>query len=780
MPAERPPATVVLVQDRRRTARRVARPAADDPARAARPGGSPGRRSRPRPCPGAALTRVEGRDHEHGLSASPVVAPVEPAETPGSASRSTFATARSRPLSRPRSRSTSRSPRRSLRPLSCSARDREQRRTAGGSRCGSSRPRSRKSSTTCDRTGRCPSGSAPGEALARSSVAGYAVRGSSPAAGLHDPGSDRYRRPDSDRVRTSLACGSRLADGNHRRSRGGEPGGAASGKSRDLPPTAFAGGFAGVLATAFAVACCRGVEPLFGLALASSLWACVLWAALGALRGGCLARDRPSRTGGRERRHEIARHRRPASPWWWACSSSLPAWSRAADGPAQAEIDAAIARGVAFLKERARGERRVDVLASTMTTPWASPRWRAWHCWRTVSSRPTGAIGKAARGRQSRWPERSDQTYDLALAHPVPRARSEGAGGPERRADPPARARDSPAEATAGSGPTPSRSATTRRIGAPSARRRSPFRRGEAGDNSNTQFALLGLWAAGRHGFDSNAALEAIDAHFRGTQRRRRPLGLRARRRRTRRDDVRRADGPGDRRRAARAGRAADRASPRSGAGRRPGVRRRARRPSAATPGADRPAVRHLLPLVARARLRRARAPRPRRLRLVRRGRRELLRRQEVDGGWPDGQLGDDAEHLPRPAVPPQGEPRLRARPRPEAPRRGRSRRPIEPAESEHEPAGSRPGRRETPRSSSQERATRAFPEISVDFEVKRPDGSFLLDATRDDFRVTEEGVERADPPTSRPRRRGRPGRSPSSWSSTAAGAWRRRTGSAA
>jgi Ca-activated chloride channel family protein len=35
-----------------------------------------------------------------------------------------------------------------------------------------------------------------------------------------------------------------------------------------------------------------------------------------------------------------------------------------------------------------------------------------------------------------------------------------------------------------------------------------------------------------------------------------------------------------------------------------------------------------------------------------------------------------------------------------------------------------------------------AFPRISVQFEVKRPDGSFLLDAGRDDFGVTEEGRE--------------------------------------
>jgi VWFA-related protein len=35
-----------------------------------------------------------------------------------------------------------------------------------------------------------------------------------------------------------------------------------------------------------------------------------------------------------------------------------------------------------------------------------------------------------------------------------------------------------------------------------------------------------------------------------------------------------------------------------------------------------------------------------------------------------------------------------------------------------------------------------AFPRIAVQFEVRRADGSFLLDATRDEFRVTEEGKE--------------------------------------
>ncbi|QDV37204.1 VWA domain-containing protein [Tautonia plasticadhaerens] len=39
----------------------------------------------------------------------------------------------------------------------------------------------------------------------------------------------------------------------------------------------------------------------------------------------------------------------------------------------------------------------------------------------------------------------------------------------------------------------------------------------EPGDHSNTQFALLGIWAGGRHGFESDAALGALDRHFRKT-----------------------------------------------------------------------------------------------------------------------------------------------------------------------------------------------------------------------------------------------------------------------
>ncbi len=46
-----------------------------------------------------------------------------------------------------------------------------------------------------------------------------------------------------------------------------------------------------------------------------------------------------------------------------------------------------------------------------------------------------------------------------------------------------------------------------------------PFTPG-TGDNSNTQFALLGLWAAGRHGFASNDPLADIEVHFRNSQHR--------------------------------------------------------------------------------------------------------------------------------------------------------------------------------------------------------------------------------------------------------------------
>src|SRR5262249_14800862 len=76
--------------------------------------------------------------------------------------------------------------------------------------------------------------------------------------------------------------------------------------------------------------------------------------------------------------------------------------------------------------------------------------------------------------------------------------------------------------------------------------------------------------------------------------------------------------------------------------------------------------------------------------------------------------------------------------------------RPPEP-QNEESPVQEQPAAEDAPAPSpgSQENAVvvtgasqQDFPRIAVQFEVRRPDGSFLLDATRDDFRVTEEGKE--------------------------------------
>src|SRR5207249_4059600 len=116
--------------------------------------------------------------------------------------------------------------------------------------------------------------------------------------------------------------------------------------------------------------------------------------------------------------------------------------------------------------------------------------------------------------------ERSDQTYDLALAILFLARVQQATRGPndalirrlgERLADGEQEGRWSyqvPIDAGTG----------TRREPGTGSRRRPRRCVFNQGGNSNTQFALLGIWAAGRHGFEPNATLEAIGAHFRGTQ----------------------------------------------------------------------------------------------------------------------------------------------------------------------------------------------------------------------------------------------------------------------
>jgi hypothetical protein len=206
----------------------------------------------------------------------------------------------------------------------------------------------------------------------------------------------------------------------------------------------------------------------------------------------------------------------------------LAAWpqARAAEGPTDDQVAKAIARGVAYLKETQKPAGNWSFsfnhnhdLGITALAGLALLE--------NGVDRNDPAIGKATEVVR-KLAVRSDQTYDLALAilflsrvEPGTRGphddliqrlgRRLAGGGPDgiwtytvpREAD------DS--QTLAGSQRASSN--TSKRRNARPSRPRSGN-----GDNSNTQFALLGIWAAGRHGFDSNDALEAIDGHFRETQ----------------------------------------------------------------------------------------------------------------------------------------------------------------------------------------------------------------------------------------------------------------------
>ena len=127
------------------------------------------------------------------------------------------------------------------------------------------------------------------------------------------------------------------------------------------------------------------------------------------------------------------------------------------------------------------------------------------------------------------------------------------------------------------------------------------------GDNSNTQFALLGLWAAGRHGFDSDAVPRVDRPPFSLVAAVRRPLGLQVWASRLRVDVVRRAHGPGDCRIETQPGRAADRA--RAEARPSPPTKAFTTAPPRGRPGRSprQSRLRHLLSLVARTGMRRSR-----------------------------------------------------------------------------------------------------------------------------------------------------------------------------
>jgi VWFA-related protein len=280
------------------------------------------------------------------------------------------------------------------------------------------------------------------------------------------------------------------------------------------------------------------------------------------------------------------------------------------------------------------------------------------------------------------------------------------------------------------------------------------------GDNSNTQFALLGLWAAGRHGFDADEGLESIDNHFRSTQRDDGHWGYKA-------------------------GMPGSDAMSCAGlmglaiAASRPSLaERQTARARGAALAAD-PAFIKALSAVSRDARRSGPGADIYYLWSLERvcvalgllsldgfdwyahGARILVDRQQDDGSWRNDPWGgrfpgtslallflrkanlafeiDRVLRLPKrgsetelvaTAARDAQEPAVPTAPDTAAPASS----PPAPAEPAGE-AGKDDVRVVVTGASEQ-----SFPKISVQFEVKRPDGSFLLDAGRDDFRVTEDG----------------------------------------
>ena len=266
-----------------------------------------------------------------------------------------------------------------------------------------------------------------------------------------------------------------------------------------------------------------------------------------------------------------------------------------------------------------------------------------------------------------------------------------------------------------------------------------PRPRSSDGDNSNTQFALLGIWAAGRHGFESNDALEAIDGHFRETQNYPGRWGYKPGMAGSERDDLRGADGPGDRGGPAQAGRALFGACPRRGAGGRSRVRVGPEVPWRKTPAqiSEDSEIYYLWSLervcVALG-LRRLDG-----FDWYGAGARVLLSSQQPDGSWPDQRWGS----LPNTCL------ALLFL------RKANLAFELDRVLKLPGARAARGGRRTGGRGGSRARRGRGrggdvsvlvtgasdakFPEIAVEFEVKRPDGSFLLDANQADIHVTED-----------------------------------------
>jgi VWFA-related protein len=431
--------------------------------------------------------------------------------------------------------------------------------------------------------------------------------------------------------------------------------------------------------------------------------------------------------------------------------------------PPDAEIAQAIAKGVEFLKEAqaSAGEWREPTQAQH---PLGMTALAGLALLENGVARDAREISKA-REIVTTLAQESDQTYDLALAILfLARCQQTRSGNDDSLIQTLGRRLahgdhdgiwDYSVPVTLEE-PTPDASRSRRGGRRKTGRIRAQFSGG--GDNSNTQFALLGLWAAGRHGFDSDSALESIDGHFRSTQLNDGRWGYRI-------------NMPGSE-----AMSCAGLMGLAIAASRPSLAERQTARARGAALAAD-PAFQSALHAVGQDARRASnqsdiyylwsleRVCVALGLRSLdgfdwyARGAQILLDRQERDGGWPNDRWGrlpstalallflrkanlafeiDRVLRLPGPTA----EVALAA---PTAPD------PDPPGSPPQAPTGANP--LAAPESGDTAGADnvkvivtgasqQSFPKIAVQFEVKRPDGSFLLDARRDDFRVTEEGRE--------------------------------------
>jgi VWFA-related protein len=334
----------------------------------------------------------------------------------------------------------------------------------------------------------------------------------------------------------------------------------------------------------------------------------------------------------------------------------------------------------------------------------------------------------------------SFQTYDLALAILFLARLQSGGSGPDDELIRQLAARLAGGERGGMWNYTVPRESDDRTAERRTARRR--IRPRGDGDNSNTQFALLGVWGASRHGFAADGPLEAIDDHFRDSQESGGTWGYRL--------DT---DGSEAMTCAGLMGLAIGAARPAL-------AERQTARARGAALAAD-PVFKKALAAVTRDARRLDASSDIYYLWSLERacvalglrqldgfdwyaaGARVLLDRQRRDGSWPDDRWGslpntclallflrkanlafelDRVLKLPGPDRP--REVALADTPPPTEPARPRAR-----GDDDVEV---------TIRAASE----KDFPDIGLDFEAKRPDGSPVIDAQKGDFRVTEYGQE--------------------------------------